>query len=50
MEEIKRIWAPWRTEYITKIIKKEKGCIFCKLVKNKKDKENLVFISSSNIF
>ncbi len=50
MEKIKRIWAPWRVPYITQIIKKEKGCIFCKLGKSKKDKNNLIFIRTEHCF
>ncbi|MFC1809190.1 HIT domain-containing protein [Candidatus Omnitrophota bacterium] len=33
---MKRLWSPWRIEYI-KNIQKEKGCIFCKAYKSKKD-------------
>ncbi|MCK5214952.1 MAG: HIT domain-containing protein [Candidatus Omnitrophica bacterium] len=47
---MKRIWAPWRVPYITQIIKKEKGCIFCKLGKSKKDKNNLIFIRTEHCF
>ena len=37
---MKRIWAPWRLEYIKG--KKEKGCIFCACPKKKNAKQALV--------
>ncbi len=37
---MKILWAPWRIKYI--LGKKEKGCIFCKAVKSKQDKKNLI--------
>ena len=38
-----QIWAPWRLKYITKIAKKKSGgCVFCRILKEKKDKQNLV--------
>lgn len=36
----KALYAPWRIGYI--LGKKLKGCLFCKLIKQKKDKENLI--------
>ncbi len=37
---MKYLWAPWRMTYI--LDNKQKGCIFCKKPKEKKDKENLI--------
>jgi len=37
---VKRIWAPWRMQYI--LGKTSKGCIFCHEVKRGKEKENLI--------
>jgi len=37
---MEKLWAPWRKEFISG--KKEKGCIFCNKLKEKKDKKNLV--------
>src|ERR1700741_2226283 len=37
---MKRIWAPWRIEYLTK--EKEEGGIFCKKPKENRDRENLI--------
>ena len=37
-----KLWAPWRINYVTKIGKKAKGCVFCNIVKEKKDKKNFI--------
>ncbi len=37
------LWAPWRSRYIKKI-KKEKGCLFCRVFKSKNDKKNFVVL------
>ena len=39
-----KLWAPWRAKYITKILKINKGCVFCSIAKEKKDKRNYIFI------
>jgi len=42
---MQRLWAPWRTTYITKVIKNQhKGCVFCNIIHDKKDARNFVFI------
>ena len=41
------LWAPWRIGYIKKI-KKEKGCLFCRVLRSKSDKKNLVFLRSAH--
>ncbi|MFP4472257.1 MAG: HIT family protein [Candidatus Omnitrophota bacterium] len=38
-----RIWAPWRTQYLSKMGKPEKGCLFCRLKRSRSDKKNYVF-------
>lgn len=40
-DSMQRLWSPWRMEYI-RSIQKEKGCIFCKALKSKKDAELFV--------
>ncbi len=45
---MKKLWAPWRIEYIKK--PKEKECIFCKVIKEDRDRENLVLYRSSKSF
>jgi len=37
-----KLWAPWRVKYVTKLIKKPKGCVFCRVRKEKKDKANFI--------
>lgn len=39
-----KLWAPWRVKYVTKLIGKTKGCVFCRMIKEKKDKKNLIFV------
>ena len=39
-----KLWAPWRVTYIKKIGKAQKGCVFCRMRQEKKDKENYVVI------
>ena len=37
---MENLWAPWRAAYI--LGPKEKDCIFCSRLKQKKDRENLI--------
>lgn len=41
-----KIWAPWRVKYIKKILKKSRGCIFCRILKAKKDDRHFIFMRS----
>ena len=43
-----RIWAPWRIGYVSK--PQGKGCVFCKIRKQKKDKKNLILYRSKHSF
>lgn len=43
-----RLWAPWRIKYVSR--KKQKGCIFCKALKEKKDRKNFVVLRSRYCF
>lgn len=38
------LWAPWRVKYVTKIIDKVKGCIFCSIFEQRSDAKNLIFV------
>ncbi len=40
---MEKLWAPWRLEYINKI-GKNKGCVFCRILKEKKDDAHFIFI------
>ncbi len=44
---MKRIWAPWRIEYIRK--KDEKGCIFCDKPKMN-DRNELILLRGESVF
>ncbi len=41
-----KLWAPWRVKYITKIIKENKACVFCRIIKEKNDKKNYILVRS----
>jgi len=47
---MQRLWAPWRETYISGLLSKPKGCIFCRILAGKKDKENLIFIRKERTF
>lgn len=38
----KHLWAPWRDAYVTAIQRTPKGCVFCRIAKEKKDKKNFI--------
>ncbi|MDP8265559.1 MAG: HIT domain-containing protein [Candidatus Aceula meridiana] len=46
----KRLWAPWRAPYVTSIHKKTTGCVFCKIIKSRKDKKNYIFKRTKHCF
>ena len=37
---MKNLWAPWRLDFI--MGPRDKGCIFCKMARQKKDRENFI--------
>ncbi|MEO0102322.1 MAG: HIT domain-containing protein [candidate division WOR-3 bacterium] len=44
---MRRLWTPWRKEYIQS---KEKSCFFCRVVKEKKDKDNFILFWGEKSF
>jgi ATP adenylyltransferase len=44
------LWAPWRENYITKITTSPKGCVFCRILADHKDKQHLIFIRAPHAF
>ena len=44
-----KLWAPWRGKYIDQI-GKHKKCVFCALLKEKKDEKNFIFIRREHTF
>ena len=48
---MKKIWAPWRMEYILKAIEeKDDSCFFCTGIEEKNDRKNLILYRSSLAF
>ena len=45
---MEKLWAPWREKFIAG--KKEKGCVFCRCLKEKKDRENFILFRGKNAF
>ena len=45
-----KLWAPWRVKYVTKIIKAPKGCVFCRMLKEKNDKKNFIVTRTKHCF
>ena len=45
-----KLWAPWRVPYITRILKKDKGCVFCTMLRQKTDAQNYVLIRSRHAY
>lgn len=45
---MKKLWAPWRVEYIKR--GKEKECIFCKAALSKEDETNLLLYRGKEAF
>ena len=43
-----RLWAPWRKAYLRSSSIKKRGCLFCRLLRDKKDKKNFVVFRSSH--
>lgn len=44
-----RLWAPWRIRYIC-AAKKARGCLFCKVSRQKSDRNNLIVARSKYVF
>ena len=46
-----KLWAPWREKYITKVIgNQHKGCVFCRIIKDRADVKNYIFIRGQLTF
>ncbi|MCR4338199.1 MAG: HIT domain-containing protein [Candidatus Omnitrophica bacterium] len=45
-----RLWAPWRVKYLTEVIDKTKGCVFCDIAKSKEDQKNFVFVRRTHCY
>jgi len=45
-----RLWAPWRKAYLRPKGRKSKGCLFCYLLKEKRDIPNLILKRTDHSF
>jgi len=45
-----KLWAPWRHTYVSEVGKEDKGCVFCRMIREDRDKENYIFIRSEYSF
>ncbi len=41
---MKRLWAPWRMQYIEEAVKQTGSCIFCDKPKQNRDEENYILL------
>jgi len=44
------LWSPWREKYIEKLSLKSEGCIFCKMIKEHNDRDNLILYRGRSSF
>ena len=47
-KQVDLLWAPWRKTYLRSSSAKKRGCLFCRLIREKKDKKNLVVFRSAH--
>jgi len=47
---VDRLWAPWRSHYVTEAVKSDSGCIFCQKLHDTRDEENLVLARTDRCF
>ena len=46
-----KLWAPWRVKYITLLQdKSKKECIFCRMLKEKRDQKNYILVRTKHSF
>lgn len=45
-----KLWAPWRVKYVTEILSKKNKCVFCRILSEKNDKKNFVFLRTKYSF
>ena len=48
--EMKRLWAPWRIQYILQDSLKGEGCIFCTKPAQNRDEENFILFRGKHVF
>jgi len=45
-----KLWAPWRVPYITAVVEKKKGCVFCAMLKEQYDAKNYIVTRKKTCF
>jgi len=45
-----RLWAPWRKVYIRPEGKKRPGCVFCRLLRNRRNRANPILVRTAHSF
>ncbi len=49
-EKMKRLWAPWRMEYIAGLDQDDNECIFCQTPRQNQDEKNLILWRGESCF
>ncbi|HDI46892.1 MAG TPA: HIT domain-containing protein [Candidatus Methanomethylia archaeon] len=47
---MRRLWAPWRMQYIEEAVKQAQGCIFCEKPRQNKDEENYILLRGKHCY
>ncbi len=47
---VKKLWAPWRMAYISRLGGKDEGCIFCSKPQSDKDRDNLILYRGKHAY
>ena len=47
---MKHLWAPWRIGYVSALRRKPKGCVFCRMIREKKDARNFIITRTKHSF
>ncbi len=48
-----KLWAPWRSQYLTAITdkkSKKKECLFCRIAKEQEDRKNAIFVRRKHCY
>jgi ATP adenylyltransferase len=44
------LWTPWRFNYISSLGQSNEGCVFCRMLSDNRDEENLLLVRGRNLF
>jgi ATP adenylyltransferase len=45
-----RLWTPWRFAYVSSVGHADEGCVFCRILSEERDAENLVLLRGRRAF